>query len=128
MWRVSAGQLGGKQTTFPHDALPYADAGHGGVTMLEVADNRLDVKWICADGLIRDQFTMMKEVNQNAVIRVKKGDAVTLKASYVGTYHWTGDNAISRSITVSPEKSTVYEVTDGTHCLRDQFSVQVSER
>ncbi len=58
----SAGQLGGKQTTWPHDALPYADVTHGGCGMLEIQGNRLDWKWICADGQIRDHFTMLRNV------------------------------------------------------------------
>ncbi len=123
----SAGQLGGEQKTFPHDALPYADADHGGVTMLEADDNRLDVKWICADGVIRDRFTMMKEVNRKSVVTVKRGDTVTLKASYAGTYHWSGSNSASRSITVTPLANAVFEVTDDSHCLKDQFDVRVTD-
>ncbi|WP_254488727.1 hypothetical protein, partial [Salmonella enterica] len=49
----SAGKLGGKQPSFPHDAMYFSDADHGGASMLEIEDNRLDLKWICADGEIR---------------------------------------------------------------------------
>jgi hypothetical protein len=31
---------------------------------MEVDGNKLDVKWICADGKIRDHFTMMKDVEK----------------------------------------------------------------
>ena len=33
--------------------------------MLEVQGNRLDLKWICSDGEIRDHFTMMKDVERD---------------------------------------------------------------
>ena len=56
----SAGQLGGKQPSFPHDAMYFSDAEHGGADMIEVKGNRLDFTWICADGVVRDHFTMVK--------------------------------------------------------------------
>jgi acid phosphatase type 7 len=59
----SAGKLGGEQPTFPHNAMYFSDATHGGASILEINGNRLDFKWICADGVIRDHFTMMKKEN-----------------------------------------------------------------
>jgi len=61
----SAGKLGGKQASYPHDAMYFSDADHGGSCVLDVQDNKLELKWICADGVIRDRFTMMKELNKN---------------------------------------------------------------
>jgi len=57
----SAGKLGGQQPEFPHNAMYYSDADHGGACLLDVQDNRLELKWICADGVIRDQFTIIKK-------------------------------------------------------------------
>ncbi len=57
----SAGKLGGEQTTFPHNAMYFSDASHGGASMLEINGNRLDFTWICADGVIRDHFAMIKK-------------------------------------------------------------------
>ena len=57
----SAGKLGGEQVSFPHNAMYFSDATHGGASILEISGNRLDFKWICADGVIRDHFTMMKK-------------------------------------------------------------------
>ena len=28
---------------------------------MEITGDKLDFKWICADGIIRDQFTMVKK-------------------------------------------------------------------
>lgn len=57
----SAGKLGGQQVGYPHNAMYYSDADHGGACMLDVQDNQLELKWICADGQIRDQFTIIKK-------------------------------------------------------------------
>ena len=40
----------------------FSDADHGGVSFIEVTDKQLSFKWICADGIIRDQFTMIKNL------------------------------------------------------------------
>ncbi|MHA4806548.1 purple acid phosphatase family protein [Flavitalea flava] len=120
----SAGQLGGHQIGYPHKALPYSDATHGGAAMLEVQGNRLDLKWICADGEIRDRFTMMKRVNRNQTIKIKKGESVTLTASYNGDFIWTTGNS-GKSITVTPSSTTTYTVKDKQNCLKDTFIIKV---
>ena len=56
----SAGKLGGHQVTFPHNAMYYSDDTHGGASLLEINGNKLEFKWICADGVVRDHFTMLK--------------------------------------------------------------------
>ncbi|HZE85059.1 MAG TPA: metallophosphoesterase, partial [Puia sp.] len=131
----SAGQLGGQQSGYPHNAFPHSDAMHGGSCILEVQGNRLELKWICADGVIRDRFTMMKNVNQRQVISIKKGETVRLAASFTGAYHWnaagSGSKAGSKnfpdekSIEVSPASNTVYTVKDNFNCLKDSFEVKV---
>jgi hypothetical protein len=124
----SAGKLGGKQTTFPHKAMYFSDADHGGASMLEIQDNRLDLKWICADGTIRDQFTIMKNVNRQTNIHAKKGAAVTLTASFIGTYKWNNSKETGRSITVTPPAGvTKYAVTDAFNNVKDTFTIHVSK-
>ncbi|MEO7393966.1 MAG: metallophosphoesterase family protein, partial [Chitinophagaceae bacterium] len=49
----SAGQLGGTSTGYPHDAMYYSNAVNGGTLYFEVENNRLNAKWIGADGVIR---------------------------------------------------------------------------
>ncbi|PSL47987.1 purple acid phosphatase-like protein [Chitinophaga niastensis] len=124
----SAGKLGGKQTTYPHNAMYFSDADHGGASMLEIQDNRLDLKWICADGTVRDQFTMMKNVNKHTDIKIKKGQQAVLTASFVGKYKWNNGNANTRSITVTPGTGvTKYTVADEFNNIKDTFSVYVSK-
>lgn len=123
----SAGKLGGKQASFPHDAMYFSDADHGGASILEVEDNRLDLKWLCADGEIRDQFTLMKNVNKHQVIRLKKGEKKNLTASFIGKYTWTGSPSRERSIVIAPESDQTYSVTDEFGAVKDTFEVHVSK-
>jgi len=120
----SAGQLGGREKSFPHDAMYYSNDSAGGACMLEVQGNRLDLKWVCADGKIRDHFTMMKSVNRQQVLHVKKGQPVTLTASFNGNYQWSVSKQTSKTITVKPvKKKTIYTVKDEQSCVRDSFTV-----
>jgi hypothetical protein len=123
----SAGQLGGKQATYPHAALPYADATHGGAGMLEIQGNRLDWKWVCADGQIRDRFTMIKNIGERHHLTVRKGESVTLAASFPGNtaYKWSTGKETGPSITVNPSATKVYTVKDASGCLQESFEVTV---
>ena len=124
----SAGKIDSRtQTTFPHDAMYYSNAMQGGAIMLEVEANRLDLKWIGADGVIRDAFTMMKNVKSKTVKRIKKGQSVTLTASYVGAYKWNTKKHSGKSIQVSPPAGKhTYRVKDQFNCIEEIFEVIVS--
>jgi hypothetical protein len=122
----SAGQLGGTQTSFPHAAMYYSNATNGGSLALTVEANRLDAKWVCSDGVVRDQFTMEKNVNKTTNVTITSGQSTTLNASWIGNYSWTPGGASTRSINVSPTTSTTYTVTDGNGCLSDVFNVTVN--
>jgi 3',5'-cyclic AMP phosphodiesterase CpdA len=76
----SAGQLGGAKATYPHDAMYYSNNQVGGSLMLEVTGNKMDLKWICSDGKIRDNFTMMKDVKNKEKSLLKKDKILTQKA------------------------------------------------
>ncbi|SFF00624.1 3',5'-cyclic AMP phosphodiesterase CpdA [Chitinophaga sp. CF118] len=120
----SSGKLGGTQPAFPHNAMQYSNATEGGASLLEVQGNRLDLKWICADGVIRDHFTMMKNVNQRKVIKAKAGTKVTLTASFIGDYKWSDQDQTTQSITVVPNAgTTTYDVQDKESCIKDSFTI-----
>jgi len=108
----SSGRIDHAQASFPHDAMPFASVSIGGASILEVEANRLDLKWIQADGKIGDHFTMMKNVNARKKIQVRAGQKVTLKASYIGVY-------------MPKVGKSSYRVTDGMNCLEDVFEVEV---
>lgn len=121
----SAGQLGGTSTGYPHNAMSYSNSTNGGLLVFEVENNRMDAKWVCADGVIRDNFTIMKNVNQSTNVTVTTGGSTTLTASWTGNYRWS-NGATTRSITVSPGTNTMYTVSDAAGCLTDVFNITVS--
>lgn len=122
----SAGQLGGTQASFPHNAMYYSDATNGGSLVLEVEDNRLDGKWVCADGNIRDKFTMVKDVSKTTNLTIGSAQSTVLTASWVGNYSWNSGSQTTKSITVAPTVDTTYTVTDGVGCITDVFNITIS--
>jgi hypothetical protein len=111
---------------WPMQALPFAQ-DDGGAFYIEIEDNRLDAKFIRKDGIIADQFTIMKNVNKSSTVNISNGASATLIASYIGNYNWSGGTASgnTRSISVKPpDNSTViYHARDNFNCLDDAFTV-----
>jgi hypothetical protein len=121
----SAGQLGGTTAGYPHDAMYYSNATNGGAMMLEVLGNRMDAKWICADGVIRDKFTLMKNINTKHTYTIKEGDTIALTASFNGEYVWTKTPQTTKTVRVNPADTTLYVVKDHYNCVADSFMVNV---
>lgn len=121
----SAGQVGGQQASFPHDAMFYSDATNGGSVVLDVEANRLDLKWLCGDGVIRDKFTMFKNVNKVTSFTIAATQTITLNASWPGNYLWNNSDT-TRTSAVSPTTNTTYWVKDKFSCITDTFKIFVS--
>ncbi|BAV10212.1 Por secretion system C-terminal sorting domain-containing protein [Filimonas lacunae] len=122
----SSGQLGGQAPGFPMKMMQYSNSQNGGSMLLEVQQNRLNAKWICADGTIRDQFVMMKSVNQFHQYTVAEGSNLMLQASYLGSYNWSTGNTNKSALSITPSIGLHnYTVRDNYNCLADTFSVQV---
>ncbi len=123
---VGAGN-GGIQTSYPHDAMVYSNNSNAGSLALEIEGNRLDAKFIAEDGSIKDQFTILKDVNQKQVIKLEANqNSVPLQASWMGNYNWQHDNSKNQSVKVSPTVTTKYVVQDNQKCLQDEFTVKVT--
>lgn len=121
----SAGQLEGSSSGYPHNAMYYSNVSIGGALFFEVEGNRFDGKWISSDGVIRDNFTIMKDVNKTTNLSIPSGTPTQLTASWIGNYNWsTSEN--TRSITVAPLANTNYTVNDGLGCLNDAFNITVT--
>ena len=97
----SAGSLGGQQTSFPHDAMYYSNTTEGGSLIMDVEDNRADLKFLCADGIIRDNLTVFKNVNQTITYSLTTGQNATLTASWPGNYTWSNSTDTLRSHIIS---------------------------
>ncbi len=120
----SAGQLGGQQTGWPHNAMVYSNNLQGGGLALTIDGNRLDAEWVCSDGVIRDRFTILKDVNKKEIYTTLEGDSVSLVSSWNGAYNWTG-GAITKQVKVAPPgiDTDTLTVTDNFNCLRDSFII-----
>jgi hypothetical protein len=122
----SSGYVGSPQASYPHNAMHYSNTTDGGSMILEVEGNRLDAKWLCADGVIRDKFTIIKDANKVRNININQGAAVTLSASWIGQYDWKNSSASSRSVTFTPVRDTVCIVNDQYQCVADTFNITVN--
>ncbi len=131
----SAGALGGTTAGYPHNCMYYANPTNGGCTYIEVDSNRLTLKFIsyttAPTPVIRDQFTIFKDVNKSQNINAGINEPITLTASWRGTYYWPNNGgATTQSVTINnPATGNFnYTVTDGAtgNCLKDAFQVTVS--
>ena len=130
----SAGQVGGESDGYPQDCMYYSDNTNGGAFYFEVEDNRLDAKFISYNSaaptvpVIRDQFTIYKDVNKTNSITVFQNSSLTLTASWNGTYNWiTNGNATTKSIAVATATTGTfnYQVKDEYNCITDVFNVTI---
>lgn len=120
----SSGQAFTSSPGYPHNAMAYSNISKGGALFFEVECNRLSAKWICEDGIIRDNFTIFKEVNKTTETITPPGTSIDLVANWVGSYNWT-TGAITKSIQVAPTSNSFYSVTNNQRCLTDLFKVDV---
>ncbi len=121
----SSGQVGGQSAGWPHNAMFFSESQTGGVFYFEVEDNRLDASFLQSNGVITDKFTLMKDVSVKKTRNVLVGQPVTLTASYIGNYNWTG-GATTRSITATlPLGTHTYYVSDNLNCVKDTFIVNI---
>ncbi|MBL0012205.1 MAG: metallophosphoesterase family protein [Flavobacterium sp.] len=130
----SAGALGGTSAGYPHNCMHYSNSTNGGAFYFEVEDNRLDAKFISYDTaaptvpIVRDQFTIFKDVNKVNNITVIQNSPLTLTASWNGTYNWIANgNATTKSIAVSTANAGLfaYQVKDEYNCITDTFNVTI---
>lgn len=131
----SAGQVGGTASGYPHDAMYYSNSTNGGSFYIEVDSNRLDAKFIsyttAPTPVIRDQFTIFKDVKTKKTYNVLTNAPLTLTASWRGNYYWPNNGgATSQSVNISnPVNGTyTYYAWDAStgNCLADTFIVNVS--
>jgi acid phosphatase type 7 len=121
----SSGKVGVTTSGYPHNAMSYSNATNSGALYIEVENNKLTAKWIGGDGVIRDNFTIMKNVNKTTSVNLASGSSSTLWPSWTGTYKWS-TGATSRSIIVAPTVNTNYTVADGAGCIKDVFNIKIT--
>jgi len=118
---------GSSQSTYPHNAMVYSNNVNAGSLYLEIEGNRLDAKFITEDGSIKDQFTILKDVNNKQVLKLEANqNSIPIKASWKGNYFWQHSNDKNQVVNVAPKVTTKYVVRDDQNCLQDEFTVRVT--
>ena len=116
------------QITWPHNAMYYSNYDNHGSLLLTIKENKLRGEWISTDTnqVVKDHFTMYKNVNRKNYINVISGQPITLSASWdeENDYVWsTGDT--SRQITISTASPLNLTVSDKNACLTDSFFINI---
>lgn len=124
----SAGRLDWNGKKDPHTTSVYSNVETGGSLLLTIDHNRLDGKWMCGDGEIRDNFTVFKQVNKVDTVKAFYGQDVSLTASWPGTYKWSSDNSNQRSIKVNAQADMEISVSDSLGFLKDIFYIKTGPR
>lgn len=134
----SAGQVGGSSSGYPHNAMYYSNNTNGGILYFEVDSNRLDAKFVSYSGtggsmtpVIRDQFTIFKDVKTYKTYSVATNSPLTLNASWRGNYYWPGNGGVTTqaiNLTNNTNGTFTYYAWDAStgNCLADTFVVTVS--
>ena len=131
----SAGQVGGTTAGYPQNCMYYSNATNGGCLYFEVDSNRLDVKFVsyttAPTPVIRDQFTIFKDVKKKQTFNVVTNDPLTLKASWRGNYYWPNNGGVTtQAVTINNSVNGTfnYYVRDASsgNCIEDTFTVNVS--
>ena len=131
----SAGQIGGTSAGFPQNCMYYSDATNGGCLYFEVDSNRMDVKFVsyttAPTPVIRDQFTIFKDVKKKQTFNVVTNDPLTLTASWRGNYYWPNNGGATTqavNLTNSVNGTYTYYARDlsSGNCIEDTFVVNVS--
>ncbi len=121
----SAGRLDWNGDPTAHITSAYANYTIGGSLLLTIDNNRLDGRWVCADGEIRDNFSVFKNVNKTEKKTIEYGEKIRLNASWKGSHEWSNGVRNQESIEVSPRKDTIISVKDSLGFLKDIFQISV---
>jgi acid phosphatase type 7 len=116
----------GSTPGYPHKSMVYSDVNTVGVIILDVEDNRLDLKYLNKDGVIQDNFTIFKDVNKSIDKIVECGEKVDLVASWNKDFIWSNGNKNNNTIKLdSLTKDVLFSVKDPFGCLEDKFKISV---
>ncbi len=119
--------LAAEMSNWPHPAMPYHNRDSIGAMLIEIEGNQLNAKWITDDGLIRDKFTIMKDIGLTKDTLIQENSPLNLTASWtLGNYVWSvGGDERTLSPTPPAGQYTTYTVSDSYGCITDTFHVRV---
>ncbi len=121
----SAGRLDWNGDPNPHPSSVYSNISIGGSLLFTINNNRLDARWVASDGVIRDNFTVFKNVNKTEKKTIEYGEKIRLTASWKGSHVWSNGVNNQDFIEISPRKDTLLSVVDSLGFLKDNFQISV---
>jgi 3',5'-cyclic AMP phosphodiesterase CpdA len=119
----SAGRLDWNGSHDVHPSSIYSNISIGGSLLIKVNSNRLDGRWICADNVERDHFTVFKNVNKHQDFQVEYGSKIHLNSSWRGSHIWSEGNKKDEAIDYQVFKSETVVVKDSLGFLEDDFVI-----
>ncbi len=120
-----SGKLSGTSSGWPHPAMYYSTNTTLGSMLLEFNDNRLDAKFITANGTIGDKFTIVKNAGKKYTYTICPNQSTTLTASWPENVQWFPLGVTQNSVVVNPAVSTVYYAYDALTCIKDTFQINM---
>jgi acid phosphatase type 7 len=121
----SSGKVTTIQPSFPHNAMYYSNASTGIGAYLEVEGNRLSAFFIGEDSLVKDKFTIFKNIRKDRSITVVSNQVYTVSASWPGNYAWSHNTLTSKQNTFAVGSNTFIYVRDSLNCFADTFRLNV---
>ncbi len=117
------------QLSFPHNAMSYSNWEHNGSLLLTIKANKLQAEWISTDtigSVVKDKFTMYKNIKNVQTIYAVVGDTLHLSASWYDTLYTWNTNEHNKTIQHIVTNDTVLTVADTYGCFADTFQVITS--
>lgn len=116
------------QLDWPHNAMYYSNYTDNGSLLLTITGNKLEGIWLSTDTneIVKDKFTMYKNVNRKQHVSIAAGSSVNLKASWQhpDDYNWsTGEH--TSSINFTPLHNQIITVSNKAACITDSFFIHL---
>jgi hypothetical protein len=108
---------------YPHRAMYYSNHQLPGCMLLNVNQNMLTAKWLGADTVVYDSFTVFKNVDRFQSKLSAFSSPVSLSASWPGHYPWTNGDTTQSIRYTSYQREEQVLVTDKFRCIADTFSL-----
>jgi acid phosphatase type 7 len=122
----SASRWGYVSPGYPHSAMRFSNSEVPGASLIEVKENRLDLKFISTKGEIIDKYTLFKNVGKKYEIMANCGDEIALNPSFAATYSFPKELVVSTNLKIdSVFKNLDFTYSDQFKCIIDSVKLSV---
>ncbi|WP_255070129.1 metallophosphoesterase [Lacihabitans sp. LS3-19] len=122
----SSGWVGSKSEGYPHNAMVNSNVENPGAFILEVESNKFTGKFLTSNGVIFDEFTILKNVNQKIDKLIECGEEFSVKPSWDGKAFTELGIWNNNEFTIDSLNNNIsFLISDEYGCLADTINVQV---